>query len=62
MLTVVGGPHVSAVPEEFLNSAKNLDIGMAGEGEYAMLDIVKMHEGQRRSKKFRESSTAKAEK
>ncbi len=48
VLTVVGGPHVSAVPEEFLNGAKNVDIGVAGEGEYAMLDIVKMHEGQKK--------------
>ena len=48
VLTVVGGPHVSAVPEEFLNEAGNVDIGVTGEGEYAMLDIVKMHEGQKK--------------
>ncbi len=40
ILTVVGGPHVSAVPEEFLNEAKNADIVVIGEGEYTMLDIV----------------------
>jgi magnesium-protoporphyrin IX monomethyl ester (oxidative) cyclase len=48
VLTVVGGPHVSAVPEEFLTGAETVDIGVAGEGEYAMLDIVKMHEGQKK--------------
>ena len=40
ILTVVGGPHVSAVPEEFLIEAKNADIAVIGEGEYAMLDIA----------------------
>ena len=44
ILTVVGGPHVSAVPEEFLNEAKNADIAVIGEGEYAMLEIVQSHE------------------
>ena len=48
VLTVVGGPHVSAVPEEFLNEAEGVDIEVTGEGEYAMLDIVKMHEGQKK--------------
>jgi radical SAM superfamily enzyme YgiQ (UPF0313 family) len=32
VLTVVGGPHVSAVPEEFLNEAEKVDIGVTGEG------------------------------
>jgi magnesium-protoporphyrin IX monomethyl ester (oxidative) cyclase len=45
--TVVGGPHVSAVPEEFLSEARNVDIAVMGEGEYTMLDIAKMHEGEK---------------
>jgi radical SAM superfamily enzyme YgiQ (UPF0313 family) len=48
VLTVVGGPHVSAVPEEFLSEAKNVDIAVMGEGEYAMLDIAKVHEGKKK--------------
>jgi anaerobic magnesium-protoporphyrin IX monomethyl ester cyclase len=40
ILTVVGGPHVSAVPEEFLEEAKNADIAVIGEGEYTMLEIA----------------------
>jgi anaerobic magnesium-protoporphyrin IX monomethyl ester cyclase len=44
---VVGGPHVSAVPEEFLGEAKNVDIAVMGEGEYAMLDIIKWCEGEK---------------
>ena len=36
------------MPEEFLSGAENVDIGVAGEGEYVMLDIVKMHEEQKK--------------
>jgi magnesium-protoporphyrin IX monomethyl ester (oxidative) cyclase len=48
ILTVVGGPHVTAVPVEFLEKAKNIDIAVIGEGEYAMLDIVKVFEGAKK--------------
>jgi magnesium-protoporphyrin IX monomethyl ester (oxidative) cyclase len=48
ILTVVGGPHVSAVPVEFLGEAKNIDIGVVGEGEYTMLDIVRLSEGHKK--------------
>ncbi|MDR2707813.1 MAG: B12-binding domain-containing radical SAM protein [Nitrososphaerota archaeon] len=47
ILTVVGGPHVSTVPEEFLKEAKNVDIIVIGEGEYALLEIVKYFEGKK---------------
>ncbi len=45
ILTVVGGPHVTTVPVEFLQEAKNVDIVVIGEGEYAMLDIARYAEG-----------------
>jgi anaerobic magnesium-protoporphyrin IX monomethyl ester cyclase len=45
ILTVVGGPHVTVVPAEFLEEAKNIDIAVIGEGEHTMLDIVKFFEG-----------------
>src|SRR4030043_246860 len=48
ILTVVGGPHVTAVPVEFLEEAKNIDIAVIGEGEYAMLDIAKVFEGKKK--------------
>ena len=44
ILTVVGGPHVSIVPSEFLNEAKSVDIAVTGEGEYTMLDIARYFE------------------
>jgi magnesium-protoporphyrin IX monomethyl ester (oxidative) cyclase len=46
ILTVVGGPHVSAVPLQFLEEAKNADIAVVGEGEQTLLDIVTSLERQ----------------
>ncbi len=47
ILTVVGGPHVTTVPQGFLEEAKNVDIAVVGEGEYALLEIVQYFEGKR---------------
>jgi len=47
ILTVVGGPHVTVVPAEFLKEAKNVDIVAIGEGEHTMLDIVRVYEGKK---------------
>ena len=44
ILTVVGGPHVSAAPIEFLKEAKNVDAVVIGEGEYTMLEIANCFE------------------
>ncbi len=44
ILTVVGGPHVTVVPESFLNEAKNADVVVTCEGEYTLLDLVKTRE------------------
>jgi len=45
ILTVVGGPHTTVVPIDFLEAAKNVDLAVVGEGEYTMLDIAKHWEG-----------------
>lgn len=37
---VVGGPHVTVLPMEILNE-KSFDIGVIGEGEYTMLELVR---------------------
>ena len=47
ILTVVGGPHVTLVPKEFLKEATNVDVAVVGEGEYAMLEISEAFEGKR---------------
>jgi magnesium-protoporphyrin IX monomethyl ester (oxidative) cyclase len=48
ILTVVGGPHVTVVPTDFLEEAKNVDVVAIGEGEYTMLDIVRFSEGKKK--------------
>ncbi|MCL4430246.1 MAG: B12-binding domain-containing radical SAM protein [Candidatus Bathyarchaeota archaeon] len=47
ILTVVGGPHITLVPKEFLEEAKTVDIAVTGEGEYAMLEIAQYFEGKK---------------
>ncbi|MDR1992227.1 MAG: B12-binding domain-containing radical SAM protein [Nitrososphaerota archaeon] len=44
ILTVVGGPHVSLVPKEFLKETLTVDIVVCGEGESAMREIVHCYE------------------
>lgn len=47
ILTVAGGPHVTLVPKEFLEEAKDVDIVVIGEGEYTMREIVEAFEGKK---------------
>ena len=47
ILTVVGGPHVTLIPKEFLKEVTNVDVAVVGEGEYAMLEISEAFEGKR---------------
>ncbi len=47
ILTVVGGPHVTTVPKEFLEEATSVDIAVMGEGEYAMLELAQYFEGKK---------------
>jgi anaerobic magnesium-protoporphyrin IX monomethyl ester cyclase len=50
ILTVVGGPHVTTVPQGFLEEAKNVDVAVVGEGEFAMLEIAQYFEGKKQLK------------
>jgi anaerobic magnesium-protoporphyrin IX monomethyl ester cyclase len=45
ILTIVGGPHVTVVPEKFLGEANSVDIAVIGEGEYTILDLAKFRSG-----------------
>ena len=47
ILTVMGGPHVTLVPKEFLEEAKSVDIAVTGEGECSMLEVVQTFEGKK---------------
>lgn len=40
VLTVVGGPHVSALPRQTLEEFKDFDIGVIGEGEEVMVELA----------------------
>jgi len=45
--TIVGGPHVSVRPTQFLKEAGSVDMVVMGEGEYTMLEIVEHCQGKR---------------
>ena len=53
ILTVMGGPHVTLVPKEFLEEAKDVDIAVTSEGEYAMLDVAQAFEGKKQLSELR---------
>lgn len=38
-ITVVGGPHITALPKETLNEFSSLDIGVIGEGEITLYEL-----------------------
>lgn len=38
--TVLGGAHISALPQPTMAECENVDIGVFGEGEYTLLEIV----------------------
>ncbi|HEY3419003.1 MAG TPA: radical SAM protein [Methanomassiliicoccales archaeon] len=40
IVTVLGGPHVSFLPEETLEHGKGIDIAVMGEGEDTVVDLV----------------------
>ena len=46
MLTVIGGPHASALPEEVMEE-KDVDIACVGEGEQTMYELVTQYSGGR---------------
>lgn len=46
-ITVVGGTHVSALPEETLHDFPNIDIVVLGEGEYIARDIARAFQEER---------------
>jgi len=39
-ITVMGGPHISAIPEQVMSEAKNLDFGVIGEGEETFVELL----------------------
>jgi anaerobic magnesium-protoporphyrin IX monomethyl ester cyclase len=63
-LVVVGGPHVTLVPKEFLDEVTSVDVAVIGEGEYAMLEVAQAFEDKRKFSDvlgiaYRENGTVK---
>jgi len=46
-LVLAGGPHVTALPEETFRRFPEIDFGIVGEGEAALLDLIEALEGGR---------------
>ncbi|MFC1524879.1 B12-binding domain-containing radical SAM protein [Planctomycetota bacterium] len=40
IVTIVGGPHITAVPKETMDLYPNIDIGVLGEGEITILELL----------------------
>lgn len=40
IITVIGGPHISSVPESTLNKYPSFDFGVIGEGEETIIDLI----------------------
>lgn len=40
IMTIVGGPHITVVPQETMFKFKDIDIGVLGEGEETLLDLL----------------------
>ena len=38
--TVIGGPHITFVPQETMERGRSVDIAVIGEGEDTMIDIA----------------------
>lgn len=48
VVAIVGGPHVSAVPERTMEAFPSLDYGIAGEGEHSLFDLLsRLERGER---------------
>jgi len=39
--TIIGGPHVTALPQETLSRYPSFDVGVIGEGDYTIVDLLR---------------------
>lgn len=47
LITIIGGPHLSALPIETMERFPQFDIGIAGEGELTIIDFLNAHQNGR---------------
>ncbi|MEW6556600.1 MAG: radical SAM protein [Elusimicrobiota bacterium] len=41
IVTIIGGPHLTALPKETMNKFSSFDIGVIGEGEITIIELIK---------------------
>jgi len=46
VVTILGGPHVSAIPERTLDAFPSIDYGIVGEGEHSLFDLLRRLEAR----------------
>jgi radical SAM superfamily enzyme YgiQ (UPF0313 family) len=46
IITVVGGPHASILPESYFEHSPFVDMAVVGEGEFTMQEIARWYEGK----------------
>lgn len=47
IVTIVGGPHITAVPQETMALYQDIDIGVLGEGEITLVELLSSLENRR---------------
>lgn len=47
IVTIIGGPHITAVPVETMERFPAIDIGVIGEGEATIIDLLDTLEGKK---------------
>jgi len=47
--TILGGPHITSVPLETMQRTSAIDVGVVGEGEVTLRDIVERFDGSKQS-------------
>lgn len=47
ILTVIGGPHLSSVPEQTMERYSSFDFGVIGEGESTIIELIDSIQGRR---------------
>lgn len=45
---IIGGPHVTAVPEDTLKHFSSFDLAVIGEGEISLLELMEFYKGDKR--------------
>lgn len=53
IITIIGGAHLSALPEETMSAFKDFDVGVIGEGERTIVELLRAYEDNSDLKKIK---------